>query len=366
MKQALLSVLAATMAAGSYSTTAAAQPAVGAAYTMTNLAAGNAVVVYRRGPDGALTMAGTVPTGGAGTGAGLGNQGGVVLSDDQRWLYVINAGSHELTVFAVNPQGLRWVDKVATGGTQPISVAASGRLVYVVHAGSDDISGFRQSAEGTLSSIPGSARPLSAPGADPAQIGFSPDGRFLIVTEKATNVLSVFPVDDQGVAGDPVAHASAGATPFGFAFGKRGQLFVSEAFGGPPALSAVSSYVLQASGGSLLQVVSPSVTTNQLAACWVVTTTPGRFLYTTNTASHSVSGYAVEPDGSISLLDPSGVSAATPAGPIDAAITQDGRYLYVLTSGGASISRYRVGGSGALEPLGTAAVPGGANGLAVR
>jgi 6-phosphogluconolactonase len=346
---------------------ATAQPAVGAIYSMTNAAAGNAVVTYLRAPDGSLTFAGNTPTGGDGTGTGLGNQGGVVLSDNQRYLFVVNAGSNDLTVFAVRPHGLEWVDKVATGGTTPVSVTTNGRLVYVVHSGSDDIAGFRQGPDGTLSAIAGSMQMLSAPGAGPAQISFSPDGALLIVTEKATNVLSVFPVDYQGVAQPGIAHASAGITPFGFAFGKRGQLFVSEAFGGPPAISAVSSYVVEASGGSLLQVVSPSVaTTGQSAACWVVVDKAGRYAFTTNTASASVTGYAIAADGSISLLDPSGVSATTGSTPIDADFSVDGRFLYVLNAGSSTISTIAVGANGTLTPIGMTGIVGGANGLAAR
>ena len=46
------------------------------------------IAVYNRAADGALTLSGMVPTGGAGTGGGLGNQGGVILSRDGRWLLV--------------------------------------------------------------------------------------------------------------------------------------------------------------------------------------------------------------------------------------------------------------------------------------
>jgi hypothetical protein len=43
-----------------------------------------------------------------------------------------------------------------------------------------------------------------------------------------------------GRLGAPQPQASAGMTPFGFGVGVRGQLFVSEAFGGAPDASATS------------------------------------------------------------------------------------------------------------------------------
>src|SRR5262249_38716809 len=69
----------------------------GAVYTMTN-AVPNAVVVYSRSADGSLTPASQVLTGGNGTGIGLGNQGGVVLSQNKRWLFAVNGGSNHVSV----------------------------------------------------------------------------------------------------------------------------------------------------------------------------------------------------------------------------------------------------------------------------
>ena len=63
--------------------------AAGAVYTMTNDAANNQVVIFSRGEDGILTRAGSIPTGGRGSGGGLdplGSQGSIVLSPDNRWL----------------------------------------------------------------------------------------------------------------------------------------------------------------------------------------------------------------------------------------------------------------------------------------
>jgi hypothetical protein len=49
--------------------------AEGAVYTMTNVAAGNSVVVYSSSADGTISAPAFIPIGGAGTGAGLGSQG---------------------------------------------------------------------------------------------------------------------------------------------------------------------------------------------------------------------------------------------------------------------------------------------------
>ena len=165
----------------------------GAVYAMTNHAAGNQVVVYSRAPDGQLALKGYVDTGGLGTSRiRLSSQGPVVLSPDNRWLYVVNVGSDDLSVFRVVRDGLRLVQVVPSGGDMPNSVTVHGDLVYVLNNGGlglGNITGFRQAPDGTLRQLPGSSRPLSAAGAVPAQVSFSPDGGTLVVTEKATNLI---------------------------------------------------------------------------------------------------------------------------------------------------------------------------------
>ena len=73
---------------------------------------------------------GRYSTGGRGTGSPhLASAGSVVLSDDGRWLLVVNAGSDELSLFPVQPDGLRLADRAGSGGSKPTSVAVSGALV---------------------------------------------------------------------------------------------------------------------------------------------------------------------------------------------------------------------------------------------
>lgn len=259
---------------------------MGAVYTMSNAAHDNSVLVFKRRSNGSLEPAGAFATGGLGTGSGLGNQSAVVLDQSGRWLFVVNAGSHEISSFEVHAEGLQHLETIASGGFQPISLALHDHLLYVLHAGGnigevDNITGFWVQPSGTLRPLSDSTRPLSEAVTDPAQIAFTPDGSVLVVTEKSTNRLVTYTVGRNGRPGDPTIHDSVGTTPFGFAFGKRSQLFISEAFDGAPNASAVSSYTISHQGD--LQVISPSVGTTQTAACWVVVTHDGRFAYVTNT-----------------------------------------------------------------------------------
>jgi 6-phosphogluconolactonase (cycloisomerase 2 family) len=340
----------------------------GALYTLSNAVGGNAVLAYSRRADGSLGAPTAYPTGGTGTGGGLGNQGAVTLTRDGRWLAAVDPGSDEVTLFRVHPRGLTLASRAPSGGDRPISVTLHGDLLYVLNnGGTANITGFRIAPSGDLAPIAGSTRPLSTPAPNASQVQFSPDGSRLVVTEKATNRLVTYAVGHDGVAGPPSMQASSGQTPFGFGFTQQGLLLVSEAFGGAPDASAVSSY--RPESGPTYGVVSASVGTTETAACWLVVSQDGRFAYTTNTGSGSISGYAIAGDGSLRLLDADGRTGVTGAGtgPIDAGISRGGRFLYALNGANQTISVFVVGGDGSLAPLATVTgLPAGANGLAVR
>lgn len=338
-----------------------------AVYTISNAASGNEVVVFRRANNGSLSMQETVSTGGLGSGSGLGSQGAVILSENGRWLFAVNAGSNQISVFSVRNNGLKLTDVVDSGGLMPISLTIHGRILYVLNAGgSGNITGFRLRENGKLAPLNGSTQPLSNGGTgdspQPAQVSFSPRGDLLVVAEKMTNLIDVYQVDD-GIAGPPVTHPSAGMTPFGFAFDKRAHLIVSEAFGGAPNASAMSSYKVDE---DTFEVISPAVGTTQTAACWVVISRNGRYAYTTNTGSGSISSYTINRDGSITLLDPQAGLTGDGSSPLDMALSNNGTYLYAIGAGSSAIHIFRVRADGSLESLGEVSVPAGSVGLAAH
>ena len=168
------------------------------------------------------------------------------------------------------------------------------------------------------------------------------------MTEKATNQIVTYKVR-RGYAGGPNVQASAGQTPFGFGFDPRDRLIVSEAFGGAPDASALSSYALARDGS--ITAISASVKTTETAACWIVVTKNGRYTYTTNTGSNSISGYRIGGDGALTLLDADGKTADAGAAPIDMALAKHSRLLYALAGGVPEINGFAVNGDGSLDPI---------------
>jgi len=366
------------MAALSFSTllsfvpVASAESREGAVYVASNEATGNRILQFLRDEHGVLTAAGSFSTGGLGTGSGLGNQGGVVFTDNGEWLLVINAGSDDISVFAVDSDSdsLRLVDRRASAGRRPISIATKHGLVYVLNAGgavgaADNVSGFRLSRRGRLVPIPGSTAPLSAKNVGPAEVHFGLDDDALFVTEKNTNRIDVFQLDEAGAIHSSQTFSSTGVTPFGFAVSRGADaILVSNAAGGAANASSLTSYRFD---DGLLSVLAGPAPTDQSAACWVVTTRSGRFAYTTNTGSASVSGYAIATDGTPTLLNSDGITAVTGKGPIDAGFSFRDQFLFVLNSGDTSISAFSVRGDGSLSAVGTTTgLPPASNGLAAR
>ena len=338
----------------------------GFVYTSSNQSGGNEVIVYRRGKDGKLTWKSSCSTGGNGTGGGLGNQEAVVLADDDKIVLVVNAGSNSISSLKVTGDGLNLKSTVSSGGILPVSIAVHHDLVYVLNAGGNgSISGFRLLNNGKLHPIPNSTRPLSvAAPTDPAQISFVWGGRVLVITEKATNTITTYTLNHWGIPVTRHTKTSSSPTPFGFARGLLGVVFISEAVGGAPGASVLSSYRIHFNG--TISLIDGSVGAGQTAACWVVVTKNGKYAYTTNTGSNNISTFSTNVfSGDISVNN--AISASTQAGPIDAALSDESRFLYVLNAGGNSISAFSVANDGSLSNIQTiTGLPAGATGLAAN
>jgi 6-phosphogluconolactonase (cycloisomerase 2 family) len=336
-------------------------------YTETNAVSGNEILVFTRS-GGTLALAARVATGGTGTDTGLGNQNALVLSESGRRLYAINAGSNDISVFAVRGGALVLTERVSSGGTRPVSLALHDSLLYALNAGNvGNISGFSVADDGRLAPIAGSSRPLSAAVAGPAQVDFNNAGDVLVVTEKATNKISLYAVND-GLASGPFVRNSNGRTPFGFHFDKRDHLIVSEAFGGDPGASALSSYDVEDADWPL-ELISGSIGTGQTAACWVVVTNNGRFTYTSNTASGTISGYRVARNGALTLLTPGGVTGVVGAGsgPTDLVLSRNSQTLLSLNPPVGTLQLFAVRADGGLVRGDTVqGIPASATGLAAR
>jgi 6-phosphogluconolactonase len=347
-------------------TTAAAQGG-GFVYVATNQTTGNAVIQFARSSNGSLKKISQVSTGGlggAGNGVGpldpLGSQDSLVLSGTGSLLLVVNAGSNQVSSLRAGGAGLALLSTVASGGVFPNSVALNGNLVYVLNAhGTPNISGFRVSSTGVLQPIAGSTRNL--PGgstAAPHDIRFSPDGTRLLVSEDVTNEIDVFQLNNSGLVTGVTTTASAGSGPFGMRFGRGGVLVNVEANTG-----SASSYTLTAQ--DTLNVISPAVPSTQQATCWITLTGDGKFGFSSNTGSGTLSIYHVSGNGTLDLE--SAVAGSLNGGaPIDSSLTSDSGFLYVVDSRLGRVVFFRVHGASLNQIGNISGLPTSVQGIAAQ
>lgn len=302
--------------------------------------------MFRRTIDGTLIPAGTIPTGGRGTGNLLENQGALILSKGHEWLFAANPGSDDISVFSVQGNGnLVLIDRIGSGGDRPVSLTVSEDVLYVLNAGSaGNITGFIIHPDGKLSQLTQSSRPLSTtasetcpevvrdfgdPGAvcsvaGPTTVGFNPNGDVLVVSERLTNRIDTWTLGDNALATLSTRFQEpANSTPFGFAFGQRGRFVIANSFLDLPGLGAASSFVLSAAGS--LTPKTQTLGNGNASSCWTLITNNGRVAFTSNPVAKTLSSYNLENDGTLSILNP--IAASIPDGdPRDLDASETGRF----------------------------------------
>ena len=333
----------------------------GNVYVMANNPAGNEVVAYFRTRTGRLINIGNHSTNGLGAGDNaaadpLGGQNSMILSGDREFLYVVNAGSDDISVFRLARFGRPvLIQTISSNGDFPVSMSISGNILYVLNSGSDGaISGYRIRS-GRLVPISNSTRALGLgastfPQGDarnlaPGDISFDTLSRRLLITYagggNGGQLLSFELNDDASPVETAEVVTSEGTVPFSLDFSRNGTAVIAEASG------SLSSYNYNQDNG--LINVSSVVTNGQAATCWVVVSDD--FTYTTNTLSGTISQYDVSRQGELSLIN---ATAASGIGlPTDFGLTRDNQLMYVVSSSEGGVRGFSVNRrSGQLTDIG--------------
>lgn len=369
---AMLAVLCASLLYSVCSQAQFARPnESGAVFVMNNSASRNEIISFSRAADGSIQKAGTFATGGRGSGGvtdPLESQGSLTLSQDRSLLFAVNAGSGDISVFRVNGPNLALVDRKPTAGSEPNAVAQHGLLVYVLNVGgSSNVVGFVLHDGGRLQLIPNSIRFLTTNNSEAASVTFSPDGRFLLVSERATNNIDVFPVRGDGTLGPIVVNTDLAPGTFAATFAPNGAALISETgpAGGNNA-STISSYSVLSNGTT--SPISTGVPTLGNANCWNAVTPNGRWVYVSNAGSSTIAGFSIGNSGALTPIGAT-VVGENPAGSgnLDIAISSNSKFLYSLNSGNGTIGIFGIQEDGSLVNFGEAeaiSAKAGFNGIA--
>ena len=343
---------------------------VGHVYLDDNTAGGNTIAGFDRHADGSLTAEAGSPfaAGGAGTGSGLASQGAIQISPDGRFVIAVDAGSNQISVLRIEPGGALSLVRdgvVSSGGALPVSIAIHGDLVYVANAGAGgtNYSGFRLSPDGRLHPIPGVTVPLPS-GSQPGDVLFNGGGTRLVGTRVGTSEIDSFTVDAHGrlIAAPGSPFPAQGLGPFGSEFRptEPDQLFVSNAHNTGDGTGTVSAF-RDGADGTLTPIGTSPFPDLQTAPCWVEISPDGRFLFTVNTASGTISRYAITRGGTLTLLGSTPVGGTDGVGAVDARLSPNGHWLFVDQSAAHAVGTFIVDDGNLAElPGSPTALPAGA------
>jgi len=308
----------------------------------------------------------TTSTGGAGVASPLvdplGSQNSIIFSPDLRYVLVVNGGSNTISVLSRNINGSLTLASVVSSNpgfnsSKPVSVVASGYLVYVLNQGAQaSIQGYSADwTTGVLSPISGSNRTF--PGAY-GQIGLSQKNQ-VILTGKGGNYFRVFNLDNNFVptsTAGVVTSTSTPLVPFSFVWDPSHQyLLVAVAGVGGVASFSVSS------NGVLSQV--SLYNTSSAASCWIARNPASSNFYVVNAGQPSITGFRSGTSGTISRINGNLFTSATTvsqevalfglgSAPTDLSISSNNLFLHVVLGGRGTLATFEINEDGTLLPRG--------------
>jgi hypothetical protein len=377
-----------SVAAATTTNAAGPGPAVGAVYLATNAwSGGNQILTFPRFADGSLgPVSAAVSTGGRGSGPGqfapivsdpLGSQNSLIADSTGKFLFAVNAGSGDVSSFAVGRGGLALVDRqpsvpagvVGQPNPFPVSLASSDKALYVLNAIGNSVTGFTVNPAGHLNpfqncALPGlpAGNPLdvfpatalsSQQAVDtqlPGQVGLSPDGKWLVVVSKEGPIstttppggagdqfpfgptsgpghIYAYPVDPKGRLNCAAPSATTlpafadgyGTFPFSFTWSAQGRLLVTEVFGASDAPTSLPAGLSAVSSFTLNHdgtFTLQRVTADPLPVpCWIVRSGDNVFV-----ANFLGANFGVGAISSFRVAPDGGLLDRTPASPPPAGV----------------------------------------------
>jgi len=172
--------------------------------------------------------------------------------------------------------------------------------------------------------------------------GWHPNGRHTDGPTIGPSLIDSFTVGRFGrlfpAAGSPFASQRLGPIGAEFSPTHSNQLFVTNAHDGPTNGSVSAHRV--AHDGDVSALAGSAFTNGQTATCWINVSANGRYAFVVNTATPSMTSYAIAGDGQLTVLGSTPFKGA--GAPVDARLDPSGDYLYVVDSKLAVIHAFRV------------------------
>jgi 6-phosphogluconolactonase len=174
-------------------------------------------------------------------------------------------------------------------GNNPVSVnvLANGNFVYAVNESDASISAFQVGSDGVLSSIG-----LFSVGTAPNAVAADPTGKFLYVTDGASNQMYGFLVQSNGSLVMMAKPFQTDNLPNAVAVDPRGIYVYVANYNA----NDVSAYTIDQSTGNATPVAGSSIyAVGNGPLCLLIEPSEGRYIYTANFLGNTVSGLALNP-----------------------------------------------------------------------
>jgi len=313
----------------------------------------NEVLTYQLGDDGQFALRDHVATGGLGSGGTtdpLQSQGSLTLSGDHSLLFAVNSASGTVSSFKLRNGLPSLADTEPSGGAFPVAVTEHNGTLYVLNAGgSGAVESFRIDGPGKLHDVTTSKVFLTGLNSGGSSISVSPNGQWLVVIEKASNSIDVFPVHSDGTLGTVVANKSVTPGVFATVFTPSGQLIVSENQPNGTDVSSISTYTINSNGS--LTAITQSLRTFGDGNCWNAISPNGKWVYVDNAGTFTVAGFSIAPTGALTPIANT-ILSTLPDGAtnLDMTISGDGKFLFNLQSGAGTIGVWTINSDGTLNP----------------
>jgi 6-phosphogluconolactonase len=332
---------------------------VGSFTTAQRKARGDGIHVYRADPaTGAWTPVQHI--------GDLVNPSYLALSHDQRFLYSVHGDEDYATAFALDPVTgqAKLLNRAATGGKNGVreAVDPSGKFLVMANYASGSVAVLPIGQDGSLKDqhqlvpLPGEPGPhkVEQMSSHPHDIVFDPSGRFVLVPDKGLDRVFVFRFDAATGRLAPTEQGSVKSRP---GAGSRHLAFHPKL----PIVwvlneldSTIATYQFDTERGALkaLQVMStlPADFTGYSTTAEIAVSPDGRFVYGSNRGHDSVTIFAANPEGLLSVV---GWQSTQGSGPRFIGLDPAGHFLHAANEQGDTVVTFRVdGSSGKLTPTG--------------
>jgi 6-phosphogluconolactonase (cycloisomerase 2 family) len=359
MTAALLAATLAPAAAQTSPGSSAMYAYVGSFTTALRKARGDGIHVYRADPaTGGWTHVQHV--------GDLVNPSYLVVSRDQRFLYSVHGDEDYATAFAIDPATgqAKLLNRAATGGKNGVrqAIDPSGKFLIVANYASGSVAVLPIAPDGSLKDqtqlvqLPGEPGPhkVEQQSSHPHDVVFDPSGRFVLVPDKGLDRVFVFRFDGATGKLAPTAQGSVNSRP---GAGSRHLAFHPKL----PIVwvlneldSTIATYRFDTASGTLtpVQVMStlPTDFTGYSTTAEIAVSPDGRFVYGSNRGHDSVTIFAANPDGLLSVV---GWQPTQGTGPRFIGLDPAGHFLQAANEQGDTVVTFRVeAASGKLTPTG--------------